>query len=89
MLLRLNRGTVHTSQHYFNGTDMNKDQIINLLEQGAYLDYTTNRLHHASFKNGSRKVSSISWNAAARALGFFGSNRLIMDEMTKTYRIAG
>lgn len=65
---------------------MNKDQIINLIEQGAYLDYTTNRLHHASFKKGSRKVSSISWNAAARVL--FRSNRLIMDEVAKTYRIA-
>ena len=67
---------------------MNKDAIIKLLEDGACFNYLTGRLHHASFKKGSRKVSSISWNAAERALGVFGSNRLVMDEVAKTYRIA-
>lgn len=47
---------------------MNKAQIMPLMQDGAYFDVRSGRLHHPSFKNGSRKLSSISWNAVEREL---------------------
>lgn len=66
---------------------MNRNQIIALLKDGAYFDCATDRLHHPSFKKGSRKVSSISWNATDRALGIWGENILHRDDATRTIRI--
>lgn len=50
---------------------MNKAKIIELLQNGAYLDVTTAQFFHASFRKGFRKirVSNISFEAALRELG--------------------
>lgn len=56
---------------------MNKDKIIELLEDGAYL--AGGRLHHHSFQKGSRKLTSISWQAVHRVHGIFGTGRLFKD----------
>lgn len=63
---------------------MNRDKIIELLEDGAYL--AGNRLYHLSFRNGSRKLewSNISWQAVERVHGMFGTDRLSkVDGKTK------
>lgn len=63
---------------------MNRDKIIELLEDGAYL--AGNRLYHLSFRNGSRKLewSNISWQAVERVHGMFGTGRLVkVDGATK------
>ena len=61
---------------------MNRDKIIELLEDGAYL--AGNRLCHASFRKGSRKMTSVSWQAVERVHGMFGTGRLVkVDGTTK------
>ena len=61
---------------------MNRDKIIELLEDGAYL--AGNRLYHSSFRKGSRKLTSISWQAVERVHGIFGTSRLVkVDGTTK------
>lgn len=54
---------------------MNKDEIIKLLEDGAYL--SGGRLHHPGFRQGSRKITSVSWQAVERVHGMFGTGRLV------------
>jgi hypothetical protein len=63
---------------------MNRDKIIELLEDGAY--HADDKLYHASFRKGSRKLewSSISWRAVERLHGMFGTGRLAtVDGATK------
>lgn len=61
---------------------MNRDKIIELLEDGAYR--AGDRLFHASFRKGSRQLSSISWQAVERVHGIFGTKRLAkVDGATK------
>jgi hypothetical protein len=64
---------------------MNKDTIIALLLDGAYLDHATNRFYHPSFRKGYRAMRStaISFMAAQRALG----NKLQYDIETRQTRI--
>lgn len=49
---------------------MNKDKIIKLLEDGAYLDSAASKFYHPSFRKGWRKItlSNISMWAALAAL---------------------
>ena len=67
---------------------MNKDQIIKLLEDGAYLNADTQQFFHPSFRKGFRKLSSgnISWQAAERVHGVGGTKRLIRE--WPIYRLA-
>lgn len=60
---------------------MNKDQIIKLLEDGAYLNAATYQFFHPSFRKGFRKLSSsnISWLAVERVHGVGGTNRLTTE----------
>jgi hypothetical protein len=60
------------------GNKMNKDKIIALLEDGAYLDFKNNQFFHPSFRKGWIKMreSNISWKAADRMHGMFGTKRL-------------
>jgi hypothetical protein len=63
---------------------MNKDKIIALLEDGAYL--AEEKLYHASFRKGFSKCwySDISWQAVKRVHGLFGTNRLTtVDGVTR------
>lgn len=55
---------------------MNKDKIIELLEDGASFDLLDQKFYHASFRKGWRKMTSgnISWQAAERY--FYKSGRL-------------
>lgn len=55
---------------------MNKDKIIELLEDGAYFDLLNNKFFHHSFRKGWKKMTSgnISWQAAQRH--FYKSGRL-------------
>jgi hypothetical protein len=57
---------------------MNKDKVIELLEDGAYFDWLNQQFFHPSFKKGFRKVSKYdaSWQAVERAHGLFRTNRL-------------
>jgi hypothetical protein len=61
---------------------MNKDKLIQLLEDGAYFNTGTNQFVHPSFRKGWRKlrVSNISWQAVERVHGIFGSGRLIRED---------
>jgi hypothetical protein len=56
---------------------MNKDKIIELLEDGAYFDLRDSKLVHPSFRKGWRKMysSNISWQAAERY--YSNSGRMI------------
>lgn len=55
---------------------MNKDKIIELLEDGAYFDSLDSKFYHPSFRKGWRKMTSsnISWWAVKRY--FNNSSRL-------------
>lgn len=57
---------------------MNRDKIIALLEDGAYLNVVTCQFFHPSFRKGWRSMTSgnISWCAAERVHGTFGTGRL-------------
>jgi hypothetical protein len=59
---------------------MNKDKIIELLEDGAYFDLLNSKIFHSSFRKGWRKMTSgnISWSAAQRY--FYTSGRLVSTE---------
>jgi hypothetical protein len=65
---------------------MNKDEIIKLLEDGAYL--AGNRLYHSSFRKGSRKLTSVSWQAVERVHGMFGTGRLVKADCTTKLKSA-
>jgi hypothetical protein len=69
------------------GSSMNKEMIIELLESGAYFNSAESKLYHASFKKGWRKLrwSDISWKAVDRAHGMFGTQRLRKEN--SVYRI--
>ena len=59
---------------------MNKDKIIELLEDGAYFDSLASKFVHPSFRKGWRKMvnGDISWVAADRY--FRISGRLVKTE---------
>ena len=59
---------------------MNKDKIIELLEDGAYFDLRDSKLVHPSFRKGWRKMYpwNISWTAVERYYGTSG--RLVKTE---------
>ena len=59
---------------------MNKDKIIELLEDGAYFDLLEDKFFHPSFRKGWRKMTSgnISWQATERH--FRNSKRLVSTE---------
>jgi len=59
---------------------MNKDKIIELLEDGAYFDLLNEKFFHSSFRKGWRKMTSgnISWQAAQRYYG--NSGRMVSTE---------
>ena len=61
---------------------MNKATILQLLEDGAYLNSGTSQFMHPSFRKGWRKMSSssISWQAVEREHGIFGSGRLVRED---------
>jgi hypothetical protein len=61
---------------------MNRDKIIELLEDGAYLNSNTNQFFHPSFRKGWRKMkdTDISWMAVERVHNRFGTNRLIDND---------
>jgi hypothetical protein len=61
---------------------MNKDKLIQLLEDGAYFNTGTDQFVHPSFRKGWRKLtkSNISWQAVERVHGIFGSGRLIRED---------
>lgn len=67
---------------------MNKDKIIELLEDGATFDSSKSQLFHPSFRKGFRKLqwSDISWRAVERVHGIFGTNRLVQEN--NVYRLA-
>ena len=59
---------------------MNKDKMIELLEDGAYFDSLDDKFFHPSFRKGWRKITSsnISWQAAERY--YRKSGRLVSTE---------
>ncbi len=59
---------------------MNKDKIIELLEDGAYFDLLECKFFHPSFRKGWRKMTSdnISWQAAQSY--YRNSGRMIRTE---------
>ncbi len=61
---------------------MNKQKIIELLEDGAYLNSGTDQFVHSSFRKGWRKLreSNISWQAVEREHGIWGTKRLICED---------
>lgn len=65
---------------------MNKDKIIELLQDGAYLNALEYRFYHPSFRKGYRAMrnSDISFMAASRALGA----KLVYSRETQTYKLA-
>lgn len=64
---------------------MNKDKIIELLNDGAYLNSTEQKFYHPSFRKGYRKMrwSDISFSAAHNALG----KKLSYNEETTIYKL--
>ena len=60
---------------------MNKDKMIELLEDGASFDWVNRKFFHPSFRKGFRKISSsnISWMAVEREHGdyFHATKRLV------------
>lgn len=67
---------------------MNKDKIIELLEDGATFDSSKDQFFHPSFRKGWRKLrwTNISWQAVERVHGIFGTNRLVQEN--RVYRLA-
>ena len=67
---------------------MNKDKIIELLEDGAYFDLLDSKFFHSSFRKGWRKMKSsdISWWAVMRLHGISGTERL--QEVDGIYKLA-
>jgi hypothetical protein len=58
---------------------VNKDQMIALLQDGAYFNWVEEKFHHPSFRQGFRKISpsNISWKAVQRF--FWDSKRLVKE----------
>lgn len=65
---------------------MNRDRIVELLRDGAYLNLDEDRFYHPSFRKGYRKMysSDISFIAAQRLLG----NQLVYDRESRISRLA-
>jgi len=64
---------------------MNKNKIIELLQNGAYLNSAENRFYHHSFRKGYRamKSSDISFMAAQNAL----RGQLVYHRETQTFKL--
>jgi hypothetical protein len=77
-----------TSCGLLESNEMNKQTLIQLLEDGAYFDWVNQQFFHPSFRKGFRKVNKfdISWQAVERAHGIFGTNRL--QQENNIYRLA-
>lgn len=60
---------------------MNRDKIIELLENGASFNWAEGKLYHTSFRKGWRQMhcSDISWQAVKRIHGINGTKRLIEE----------
>jgi hypothetical protein len=58
---------------------MNRDKMIELMENGATFDWNEEKFYHGSFCKGWRKVrrSNISWQAVNRMHGIGGTKRLV------------
>ena len=58
---------------------VNKDQMIALLQDGAYFNWVEEKFYHSSFRQGFRKIktSNISWKAVERF--FWDSKRLVRE----------
>lgn len=58
---------------------MNKDKMIELLEDGASFDWVNRKFFHPSFRKGFRTISpsNTSWWAVKRVHGIGGTNRLV------------
>ncbi len=70
---------------------MNKDKIIELLKDGAWLDTKEDKFFHPSFRKGWRKMtlSNISFSAAFREL-YHNQKIQMLDENEKgIYKIRG
>jgi hypothetical protein len=70
---------------------MNKDKIIELLKDGAWLDTKEDKFFHPSFRKGWRKMTSsnISFKAAFREL-YHNQQIQMLDENEKgIYKIRG
>jgi hypothetical protein len=67
---------------------MNKETLIQLLEDGATFDILECKFFHNSFRKGFRtiKPTSIAWLAVQRTHGIFGTNRL--QQENNIYRLA-
>jgi hypothetical protein len=67
---------------------MNRDQMIALLEDGAYYDRKEEKFFHPSFRKGWRKIkmTNISWYAVERAHGAWGTKRLVNND-SAVYRL--
>jgi hypothetical protein len=67
---------------------MNKETLIQLLQDGAYFDQQESKFFHSSFRKGFRSIksTSASWLAVQRAHGIFGTNRL--QQENNIYRLA-
>jgi len=66
---------------------MNRDKMIELMENGATFDWNEEKFFHNSFRKGWRKVerSNISWQAVNRMHGIGGTKRLV--EENEIYRL--
>tara|TARA_R110000822_G_scaffold212487_2_gene347867 strand:+ start:68 stop:271 length:204 start_codon:yes stop_codon:yes gene_type:complete len=60
---------------------MNRDKIIELMENGATFDWNEEKFYHVSFRKGWRKMrrNNISWQAVNRMHGVGGTNRLVEE----------
>ena len=60
---------------------MNRDKMIELMENGATFDWNEEKFFHNSFRKGWRKVerSNISWQAVKRMHGIGGTKRLVEE----------
>jgi len=68
---------------------MNRDQMIALLEDGAYYDSKEEKFFHSSFRKGWRKIkrTNISWYAVERAHGVWGTKRLVEVDNSSVFSV--
>jgi hypothetical protein len=68
--------------------EMNKAQMIDLLEDGAYYSRKEEKFFHPSFRKGWRKIkmTNISWYAVEKEHGNWGTKRLVNDD-SSVYRL--
>jgi hypothetical protein len=80
---------IHSSTQQLE-RNMNKDKMIELLENGASFDWVNRKFFHPSFRKGFRTISSsnISWLAVERVHGTFGTNRLVEIDNVFTLKAA-